>query len=117
MNPPKNPILPLQDIVESCDLILAHVADCTLEQFCKNITVQDAVMRRFEIIGEATKRIPQDVRDAYPDVPWKLAAGFRDVLIHDYPEIVIDEVYATAQDHLPKFRAQVAEVLKSAESK
>ncbi len=83
----------------------------TLEEFRKDINLQDAVIRRFEIIGEAVKRLPENLKSQYPDVPWKVAAGFRDVLIHDYPEIVIDQVYITGKEHLPGFKEQVREVI------
>jgi uncharacterized protein with HEPN domain len=108
----KDPTMYLRDVLESCDRIIANLKDVTLENFRENITLQDAVIRRFEIIGEATKRLSDEVKDAHPHVPWKYAAGFRDVLIHDYPEIVMDQVYLTGKDQLPEFREQVAAVLR-----
>src|SRR5215472_10556884 len=61
----------LKDIVESCERIIANTARVTLEEFRSDIDLQDAVIRRFEIIGEATKRVPEDIRSRYPDVPWR----------------------------------------------
>ena len=54
------------------------------EEFYDNTQVQDAVLRRLEIIGEAVKNIPNEFRDQYPDIPWKQIAGMRDILIHEY---------------------------------
>lgn len=103
----------LRDILESCDLIVADLAAVEFDAFRGNRLLQDAIIRRFEIIGEAVKRVPQEVRAEYPDVPWQQAAGFRDVLIHDYPEVVIDEVYYTAKHDLPSFRDTIARIIAS----
>jgi len=106
----------LKDIIESCERIIANTASVTLEEFRSDIDLQDAVIRRFEIIGEAAKRVPEDVRSRYPDVPWRLAAGFRDVLIHDNPDVVIDTVYHTGRENLPALRDQIKAVLAQLEN-
>lgn len=54
------------------------------EEFLRNSLVQDAVVRNFEIRGEAAKRVPDAFRQAHPSIAWKRVAGFRDILIHDY---------------------------------
>jgi len=59
------------------------------------------VLRNFEIIGEATKRLPQETRDKQPNIPWKQIAGFRDVLIHDYMGVDIDEVWNVVEKFIP----------------
>ncbi|MBW1683091.1 MAG: DUF86 domain-containing protein, partial [Deltaproteobacteria bacterium] len=60
--------------------------------FLEDPKTQDAVIRNFEIIGEAAKRIPEDYRQKYPDIPWRLMAGFRDVLIHCYEGVDLHQV-------------------------
>ena len=110
MNRGRDPRMYVRDIIESCDLIIANTRNLDIATFRKDVTVQDAVMRRFEIIGEAVKRLPQTLVEKYPNVPWKDAAGFRDVLAHDYPEIVIDEVFFTAREQVPVFLVQIREV-------
>ena len=59
------------------------------------------MLRNFEIIGEATKRLPQETRDKQPNIPWKQIAGFRDVLIHDYMGVDIDEVWNVVEKFIP----------------
>ncbi len=101
----------LEDVLEYCDRAIASAEKETLEEFRDSLMMQDAFARRFEIIGEAVKHIPDSIRDAYPDVEWKRATAFRDVLAHDYVDIEIDLLYLTAKNDLPAFRQQIAAVL------
>ena len=73
--------------------------------------VQDGVIRQFEIIGEASKRLSDSIRVQYPEVPWKDMAGMRDVLIHDYINVEIDIVWKTVKDHLPQLKEQISKVI------
>jgi uncharacterized protein with HEPN domain len=84
--------------------------------FLKNHALQDAVIRRLEVIGEAAKRVPEHVRQRYPGIPWRSMAAMRDVLIHDYPEIVVDQVWITATRHLPPLIQELEAVLSDLES-
>jgi uncharacterized protein with HEPN domain len=103
----------LKDVLEYCNRTIASTEKMTLEEFRNDLNMQDAFARRFEIIGEAVKRIPSSIRDAYPDVAWRRATAFRDVLAHDYVDIEIDQLYLTAKNQLPAFRDQIAAVLSN----
>ncbi len=83
------------------------------EAFMADGKTQDAVVRNFEIIGEATKRLPRGLRNKHPEVPWKQAAGFRDVLSHDYMSIDLTIVWNAIDTHLPVFRKAIRELLSS----
>ena len=87
------------------------------EAFQHTRMIQDAVIRNFEIMGEATKRISTDLREAYPDVRWHDVAGFRDVLIHDYLGVDLDEVWSILQLDMPLLKRQIAEILEALEGR
>jgi uncharacterized protein with HEPN domain len=70
------------------------------------------VIRNFEIIGEAAKRLSDDVRKAHPDIPWRRIAGFRDVLIHDYMGVKLGLVWNVIQESLPRLHEVVVALLR-----
>lgn len=82
----------LSDVLEAIRRIQAYTTGMTFEVFLWDTKTQDAVVRNLEIIGEATKRLSDEVRERYPTVPWKSMAGVRDRLIHHYFGISLDVV-------------------------
>ena len=71
----------------------------------------DAVERALEIVGEATKRIPQEVRDRHPQIPWRSMAGIRDKLIHDYVNVSLEVVWRTLTEDLPPLLPMIERAL------
>jgi len=106
----KDPRVFLAHILERADRIAAYVRDGQA-LFLVDHKTQDAVIRNFEVIGEAAKRVPLDYRAAHPSIPWQLMAGFRDVLIHGYEGVDINRVWVTATSDLPTVRAAIAAIL------
>ena len=102
----------LEDILEALEKIQRYVSGVSLEQFRDDEKTQDSVIRNFEVIGEAVKRVSKEFKNKHPEVPWRSAAGMRDNLIHDYPNVVPDVVWKTAVKDLPVFKKQIAELLK-----
>ena len=106
-------ILFVEDILTCIEKIERYTSNVSFEEFCGNDMAVDAVIRNFEIIGEAVKKIPEEIKKKYTDVEWKEAAGFRDVLIHDYFGIDLEAVWDTVRNNIPPFKKQVVKVLKS----
>ena len=104
----------VEHIKESIDKIQSYTQNLSEEAFQESTLIQDAVVRQFEIIGEATKRLSDDIKQQCPEVPWKDMAGMRDVLIHDYINVEIDIVWKTVVDYLPSLLEQINEIIEDA---
>lgn len=83
------------------------------EKFFETPMIQDAVIRNFEIIGEATKRLSPEVKNAYPDIAWKQIAGLRDILIHDYLKVNLNRVWGIIEQDLPDLKQAVESILQN----
>ncbi len=80
----KDPLIFLKHIMKCIELIEKYTKNLTERKFLENTKTQDAVIRRIEVIGEASKNIPQSVKNNYPGIPWRKIAGMRDILTHEY---------------------------------
>jgi uncharacterized protein with HEPN domain len=106
----KDPRVYMAHILECADRIERYLGQ-DRDAFLRNTMVQDAVIRNFEVVGEAAKRIPEQFRVAHAEIPWRLMAGFRDVLIHDYEGVDLERVWRIAQEDLPVVQTAIARIL------
>ena len=106
----------LEDILESIEKIEEYTANIDEEDFYENTIIQDAVLRRLEIIGEAVKNIPDDFREKYPDIPWRQIAGMRDVLIHAYFGVNLRRVWKVAVENIPDLKFKIVRILSEMEA-
>jgi uncharacterized protein with HEPN domain len=83
------------------------------EQFERSRLVQDAVIREIMIIGEAARHISSSLREANPEIPWSSIIGMSNILIHEYFEIDVPEVWKTVQADLPVLKMQLSQVVRS----
>ncbi len=106
----------VQDMSECIEKIEGYCAGVTADEFATNTLLQDAVFRRLEVIGEAAKHVPQAVRSRHPDIPWRRISGLRDVLIHQYPGVIVERVWQVATVDLPTVKPHLLQVLADLES-
>jgi len=82
------------------------------EDFLRDRKTQDAVIRNLEIIGEAAKNLPSNIKERYPKIPWRALSGMRDKLIHAYFGVSLSIVWETIKNDLPVLKQQVESILK-----
>lgn len=102
----------LKHILDETDYIIKKSKGLEKKAFLKDDTLKRAFVRSIEIIGEAVKRLPEDVRKKHSAVDWKAIAGTRDKLIHAYFGIDYDIVWDIVVDEIPELRKQIKKILK-----
>lgn len=103
----------VEDIMEAVNKVDHYIKGFTYEAFVKNEMAVDAVMRNLEIIGEASRNIPDDVREKYPDIPWGRMVGLRDIAIHEYFGVDLGIIWQIITRNLPETKPKIAAMLKS----
>lgn len=97
----------INDILDAIDKIEQYTKNMNAAEFKKNGLVIDAVVRNFEIIGEASGSIPLTVQRSHPHIPWKQMTEMRNFLIHEYFGVDVSTVWQTAHIHLPPLKKQL----------
>ncbi|MBM3286359.1 MAG: DUF86 domain-containing protein [Candidatus Eisenbacteria bacterium] len=92
-----------------------HLGSRTLSAFLSDALVQDAVIRCVEVIGEAARQVSGSSRQRAPAVPWTLIIGMRNILVHDYGEVDLEQVYRVAREHLPNLLSQLGDLIAELE--
>ena len=100
----------VQDMLECIERAQEYCAGVTADEFEVNIMLQDAVFRRVEIFGEAAKHVPRSLRARYPDIPWQRITGLRDVLVHRYFGIIVEQVWQVATTEMPALKPRLVQV-------
>ena len=100
----------IEDIIESIRLIEVYIRDTSKENFGKDIKLRDSVTRRLEIIGEAVKNIPDKIRENYPQIPWKMIAGLRDIIIHSYFDIDFEITWDIIKKDIPDLKKNILKI-------
>ena len=105
----------IKDIIAAMESIEEFVGNMALNELQADEKTSSAVIRKFEIIGEAVKYMPNNVKEKYKDIQWKSMAGMRDRLIHAYFGIDYNLVWAAIKNEIPKLKPKLKKVLSSME--
>jgi uncharacterized protein with HEPN domain len=100
----------IDDILECIERIEQYSVGLSEDEFIVNSEKQDAILRRLEVIGEATKNIPEIVRKKFPEIPWRKVAGLRDIVIHSYFGIKPQRIWKIILQDIPVLKTQMTEV-------
>lgn len=101
----------LRHMLDECDYLVLAAERSNSESFIRDATLKRAFVRSIEIIGEASKKVPPDMKARYADVEWRAIGGMRDRLIHDYFGVDYDIVWDVVRNKVPVLRAQLADML------
>ena len=102
----------LDDILEATKRIEKYTKKLTLAKLKKDELTVDGVVRNLEIIGEAAKNIPANIKEKYPDIEWKKIAGLRDILAHEYFGVDLEVLWDVIENKLPDLKKKIARLLK-----
>ncbi len=102
----------LEDILLSIDRIDEYIGSYSFEEFRNDYKTVDAVIRNFEIIGEASKNIPPEVKEQYPEVPWAEMYLMRNKVTHEYFGVDYEIIWDITKNHLPENKIQIEKILE-----
>lgn len=105
----------IEDIISAMDKALDFVKNMSYEEFTRDDKTVFAVVRALEIVGEAVKNIPGNVRKKYPEIPWKDMAGMRNKVIHEYFGVKLNIVWRTVKEEIPPLKPLFEKILKKLE--
>lgn len=101
----------LRDVLDAATVALGYVGGKTREEFLADMQLQDAVIRRLSILGEAARRVSDIGRAAWPELPWAEMVGMRNIVVHEYDNVDAEVVWSAVQEDLPRLVRSLNKVL------
>ena len=107
----RTPKLLLEDIIESAEKILQYTKGISFEEFSKDNKTVDAVIRNFEIIGEASNLLPDEIKEKYSEIDWHRIRGFRNRIVHDYFGVDLQIIWKIIFDQIPGLITEISKII------
>lgn len=101
----------LIDILNACESIAKFIGNKSIDNFYEDEILQAAIIRKFEIVGEASNRISDDLKNNYSELPWKKMKALRNILIHMYDELDLDIIWDTAIRDIPGLKNKIEKII------
>ncbi len=111
----RDPVLYLADMQEFAEAARRFLENVSFEAFAQDTKTKFAVFHALEMLAEASRRVPQDIIDRNPEIPWRQIVGMRNVLAHDYLGLKLDRIYETVRVFLPDLLARLPAVIQDVE--
>lgn len=103
----------LNDILFSISLIEEYTKELSYDAFEESYDAQDKILRRLEIIAEAAKKLPEEIRLKNKNIPWKSIIGLRNIIVHNYDDVNLKEIWQIVKHHLPETKIEIEQIKAS----
>lgn len=103
----------LNDILFSISLIEEYTTELNYDTFEESYDAQDKILRRLEIIAEAAKKLPEEIRLKNKNIPWKSIIGLRNIIVHNYDDVNLKEIWQIVKHHLPETKKEIEQIKAS----
>ena len=107
----RDPLVAVQQMRDNAKLVLSTVQNCSRDDLDSDPLLEAGLTRWMELIGEAARRVPDEFRERNPEIPWRQTTDLRNVLIHDYDTVDLDELWRIIQEHLPPLVVQLQTII------
>jgi uncharacterized protein with HEPN domain len=108
----KDPIILLKFILESIESLQRYMSDISEQFYVDDIEKQDAAEHRLQVIGQAIIQLPQEIKDAHPEIEWHKIAGLRNRIVHEYLDIDHDLIWHIIDESVPEFKIQITKLVE-----